>query len=123
MKIIKQIGILFTLCWLSEVLQFLLPFDFPAAVIGLVLLLLALLTGILKVEHVQEKSDFLLSNMAFFFIPAGVSLMNYFDILKHTAFQLIIICGVSTVITFAVTAYSIKLTLKIMNRRKNECRN
>ena len=123
MKIIKQIGILFTICWFSEVLEFLLPFDFPAAVIGLVLLLICLLTGLLKVEHVQEKSDFLLSNMAFFFIPAGVSLINYFDVLKSTALQLIIICIVSTVVTFAVTAYSIKFTLKLMNRRKNSCRN
>ena len=37
---------------------------------------------ILKIEHVQEKADFLLSNMAFFFVPAGVSIINYFDELK-----------------------------------------
>ena len=72
----------------------------------------------LKIEHIQEKSDFLLGNMAFFFVPAGVSIMNYFDILKSSAVQLLIICIVSTVITFAVTAYSVKLTMKLMDRRK-----
>lgn len=118
MKIIKQIGILFTICWLSEVVEYLLPFSFPASVIGLVLLLFCLLTSILKVSHVEEKSDFLLSNMAFFFIPAGVSLINYFDVLKSSILQIAVICIVSTVITFAATAYSIKFTLKIMNRRK-----
>lgn len=118
MKIMKQIGILFTICWLGVVIEFFLPFDFPATVIGLILLLAFLLTGLLKVEHIQEKSDFLLSNMAFFFIPAGVSLINYIDILKSTVVKLIIICVISTVVTFAVTAYSMKLTLKIMNRRK-----
>lgn len=118
MKIIKQIGIIFTICWLSVVIESFLPLPVPASVIGLILLFLCLLTGILKIEHVQEKSDFLLSNMAFFFIPAGVGMMNYFDILKRSWLVLLVICILSTIITFAVTAYSIKLTLKFMNRRK-----
>ena len=118
MKIIRQIGIIFTVCWLSQVIAEFLPFDFPASVIGMIFLLICLLTGMLKIEHIQEKSDFLLGNMAFFFVPAGVSIMNYFDILKSSAVQLLIICIVSTVITFAVTAYSVKLTMKLMDRRK-----
>lgn len=118
MKIIKQTGIIFTICWLAVIVQHFLPLPIPASVIGLILLFLCLLTGLLKISHIQEKSDFLLSNMAFFFIPAGVGMMNYFDILKKNWFPLLTICILSTLITFAVTAYSIKLTLKIMKRRK-----
>ena len=118
MKIIRQIGIIFTVCWLSQVIAEFLPFDFPASVIGMIFLFICLVTGLLKIEHIQEKSDFLLGNMAFFFVPAGVSIMNYFDILKSSAVQLLIICIVSTVITFAVTAYSVKLTMKLIDRRK-----
>ena len=118
MKIIRQIGIIFTVCWLSQVIAEFLPFDFPASVIGMIFLFICLVTGLLKIERIQEKSDFLLGNMAFFFVPAGVSIMNYFDILKSSAVQLLIICIVSTVITFAVTAYSVKLTMKLMDRRK-----
>ena len=114
MKIIKQIGIIFLVCWLSEVIEKFLPFAFPASVIGMALLLICLLTGVLKIEHIQEKADFLLENMAFFFIPAGVSIINYFDVLKSSAVQLIIICVVSTVVTFAVTAWSVKLTVRCM---------
>lgn len=118
MKIIKQIGIIFLICWLSLVIEAVLPFSFPASIIGLVLLLVCLLTGILKIEHVQEKSDFLLSNMAFFFIPAGVSIINYLDVLKNSLLPLIIVCVASTFITFAVTAWSIRLTVRLMNGRK-----
>ena len=118
MKIIKQVGIIFAICWLSEIIASLLPFAFPASVIGLILLLVCLLTGILKIRHIEEKSGFLLSNMAFFFIPAGVGLMNYFELLKSSILPILIICIISTIVTFAVTAYSIKLTLKLMNRRK-----
>ena len=56
--------------------------------------------------------------MAFFFIPAGVSIINYFGILKHSAVQIVIICIISTIITFTVTAYSVMLTVRWMNRRK-----
>lgn len=117
MKIITQIGIVFGICWISQIIESLLPFDFPATVIGMILVLILLLCRGLKVEHIKEKSDFLLSNMAFFFLPAGVSIINYFDVLKNCVVQLVIICVVSTVVTFAVTAYSMKLVVYLMNRR------
>lgn len=120
MKIIKQVGIIFTVCWLSLAIEKVLPFAFPASVIGMILLFVCLRTGLLKIEHVQEKADFLLGNMAFFFVPAGVSIMNYFDILKSSVVQLIIICVLSTIFTFAVTAWSVQLTVRLMGKRKED---
>ncbi len=118
MKIINQIGIIFAICWVSQIIERLLPFSFPASVIGMLLLFLLLLTKTLRVEHIREKSDFLLSNMAFFFIPAGVNMINYLDILRENALSLLLICLITTILTFAVTAYTIKGTLALMNRRK-----
>ncbi len=118
MKIIKQIGIVMGLCWISLVMEKLLPFSFPASVIGMILLLICLFTGILKLEHIREKSDFLLSNMAFFFIPAGVSMINYLDILMENLVPILVISIVSTFVTFIAAALSIRLTLKLMNGRK-----
>ncbi len=116
MKIIRQIGIIFTVCWLSILVEKILPFAFPASVIGMILLFICLLTGVLKIEHIQEKADFLLENMAFFFVPAGVSIINYFDVLENTWIQLVVICVISTVVTFAVTAWSVKLTVRLLGR-------
>lgn len=117
MKIMYQIAIIFFVCWISQVIEALLPFAFPASVIGMVLLFLLLCTGALRMEHIREKSDFLLSNMAFFFVPAGVSIINYADVLRSSAVQLVIICLVTTVLTFGATAWSIRLTLHLMERR------
>ncbi len=122
MKIIRQIGIVFAVCWVSQVVEKVLPVDFPASVIGMVLLLICLLTGFLKIEHIQEKADFLMENMAFFFVPAGVSIINYFDVLESAAVQIVLICVISTVVTFAVTAWTVKLTIRLMERRKTERR-
>ena len=118
MKIIKQFGIIFFICWLSVVIEKLLPFAFPASVIGMILLLFCLLTGLVKPAQIQDFSSFLLTNMAFFFIPAGVNVINYLDILKANWMPLLVICVVTTVITFAATAYSVKLTIQFMNRKR-----
>lgn len=121
LKIIKQIAIIFSICWISQIIEHFLPFAFSASIIGMILLFLCLLTGFLKIEHIQEKSDFLLSNMAFFFIPAGVSIINYFDVLKSNAWQILLICIITTFVTFGVTAFFIRLTMWIMRRGKKEC--
>ena len=120
MKIICQIGIIFTLCWVSEIVEALLPFSFPASVIGMILLFVLLALRALKVEHIREKSDFLLSNMAFFFIPAGVSIINYFDVLAGNVGKLLLICFLTTILTFAVTAWTVRGVLFLMNRKQAE---
>lgn len=118
MKIIKQFGIIFSLCWLATVIEGLLPIAFPASVIAMLLLLVCLLAGVLKIDHIREKSDFLLANMAFFFIPAGVNVINYLDILKENWLPLLLICVITTVVTFAATAYSVRLVMRLLAGKK-----
>ena len=118
MKIIKQFGIIFSLCWLATVIEGLLPIAFPASVIAMLLLLVSLLAGVLKIDHIREKSDFLLANMAFFFIPAGVNVINYLDILKKNWLPLLLICVITTVVTFAATAYSVRLVMRLLAGKK-----
>ena len=108
MKIIKQIGIVFSVCWLSVLVEKILPFAFPASVIGMILLFVCLLSGALKIEHIQEKSDFLLENMAFFFIPAGVGILENFDQLKANLLPFLAVCVLTTFITFFVSAMTVR---------------
>ena len=82
MKILLQVALVFGIYWVSQGIEAILPVAFPASVISLLLLLVLLLTGIVKVDHVREKSDFLLGNLGFFFIPVSVSIINYVDLLE-----------------------------------------
>ena len=50
-----------------------LPLPVPASVYGLVLMLAALMTGIIKVGQVEETADFLIEIMPVMFVPAGVA--------------------------------------------------
>ena len=76
MKIIQQIGIIFGICWVSQVIESLLPISFPASVISMILVFLFLCTGLLKVDHIREKSDFLLSTWLFsLYLPVSILLI------------------------------------------------
>ena len=67
MKILLQIGVVFGVYWGSQCIEAVLPFPFPASVISLLVLLGLLLLGVVKVDHIREKSDFLLG----LFLRAG----------------------------------------------------
>ncbi len=48
MKILKQFGVIFGVCWVSLVIEHYLPFSFPASVIGMILLLTLSADRVLK---------------------------------------------------------------------------
>lgn len=118
MKLIKQLGIFFTICFLSICVEWILPFPFPATVIGMLLLLTALLLKILKVEQIHDVSNFLLKNLPFFFIPASISIINYVDLLRGNLLAFLIICLVTIVLTFGATVFAVRLTVKLTEGRK-----
>ncbi|MEG1442370.1 MAG: CidA/LrgA family protein, partial [Oscillospiraceae bacterium] len=67
-------------------------------------------------ENFRESSDFLLKNMAFFFIPAGAGIITVFEILKSSAWQILVVCVVSTILTFASTAYTVKFVVWLQEK-------
>ena len=78
---IRQCAILFGCLALGELIVFLTDIKLPSSIIGMLLLTLFLKLGWIKLHWVQGMSDFLVANLGFFFIPPGVALMLYFDII------------------------------------------
>ena len=118
MKILYQIAIIFSICLAGELISALLPFPLPSSIISMLILLIMLFAGWLKIDHIREKSDFLLSNMAFFFIPAGVGVIEHLDTIASFWLEFIIIVVVSTVAVFLVTAATVTFFLSLEDRRK-----
>jgi holin-like protein len=58
-----------------------LPVAFPGSIIGLILLFFALSTSLVKVKWITRSGNFILKYMALLFIPIGVGLLNYFDLI------------------------------------------
>lgn len=118
MKIIMQIAIVFAICLLGQIVVSVLPFPFPASVMGMIILFLLLLFKVIKAEHVREKTNFLLQNMAFFFIPSGVAIVENYDLLKGSVLKILAICIITMVLTFLATAYTVTFVIKWQNKRR-----
>ena len=118
MEILVQIGVVLAVCLAGEGISAVLPFPFPASVVAMVLLFILLASGLLKPHHIKEKSNFLLSNMAFFFIPAGVGLLNYLDVLAANLVPLLVICLITTPVVFFVTGWTVQAIIKWMAARE-----
>lgn len=116
MKMILQIGVVLGICLLGEGISLLLPIPFPGSVIAMVLLFLLLLSRVLRPDHIRQKSDFLLQNMAFFFIPAGVGIMEYAEELLPFLLPLLLICLITTILTFAASALTATLVIHIQQK-------
>lgn len=113
-----QIGLVFGICLIGEAIVHFLPFPFPASVASMILLLILLLVGAIKVQYIQAKTDFLLKNMAFFFIPSGVGLMEHVDAVKGSLLPILLICILSTFLTFGATAFTIRAVRKLQGKNK-----
>lgn len=116
MKLMMQIALVFGLYWLCEGIQTLLPLPIPASVLSLLLLLALLGLKVVKEEQIREFSDFLLGNLAIFFVPAAVGVIRYLDTLKAHVGAFLTVCFLSTVLTFFTTVLSVRLTRKWMER-------
>ncbi|WP_101910473.1 CidA/LrgA family protein [Marasmitruncus massiliensis] len=107
MKLLLEISLIFAVCLAGQGLAALLPFPFPSSVMAMVLLFLLLLIKLIKPRQIENFSGFLLKNMALLFIPSGVGILESLDALRGSILPLLVICLVTTVLTFAVTACTV----------------
>ncbi len=107
MKLLLEISLIFAVCLAGQGFAALLPFPFPSSVMAMVLLFLLLMTKLVKPRQIENFSGFLLKNMALLFIPSGVGILESLDALRGSILPLLVICLVTTVLTFAATAYTV----------------
>lgn len=93
--------LLFQLC--GEFVSRLLDLPIPGNVMGMGLLLIALSTKMIDIKWLEDAADLLLSNMALFFVPAGVGVMVYADLIAAEWLPITVATVVSTFIVMAVT--------------------
>lgn len=103
MKYIRQFLWILLFSFAGELLKYVIPLPVPASIYGLLLLLLALVTGILRLESVKETSKFLIEIMPLMFIPAAVGLLESWDALSGIFIQVLTATVVSTVLVMGVS--------------------
>lgn len=103
MKFLKQFLIILALSFVGEALKYFLPLPIPASIYGMVLLFILLLTGVVKLDDVQDVGKFLIEIMPVMFIPAGVGLMASWGVLKPMLIPVVIILVISLILVMGIS--------------------
>lgn len=108
-----QLAIILAVCFLGDVLCRLLPFKFSSSVLSMLILLFLLVFKVIRFEYVESSANFFTSNMAVLFIPYGVNLLQYLDVIKENLILFLIIVIITTPVVYGVTAFTAQLVMKL----------
>lgn len=122
MKILRQLALILSIWALGEYISSFLSniIIIPGSIIGMIILFALLKSKIIKVESIEELSNFFLDNMAIFFVPAGVSLINSLDLISSNIIVLAATIVISTTLVMVITAMVVEKMIKIKSKKGQE---
>ena len=103
MNILKQWILILFVYFLGEVAAKSLSLPIPGNIMGMIFLFIFLVTGIIKLEKIEDAAKSILSNLAFLFIPAGVG------IISNYVAQILFIVVITTFIVMSCTGLTVQL--------------
>lgn len=116
---IRQCLIIFGCLAVGEVVVWLTGISIPSSIIGMLFLAGLLQMKIICLDWVKAMSDFLISNLGFFFVPPGVALMLYFDLIKTEWMPIVVATVISTILVLITTGWTDQF-LRKLNDKKNQ---
>lgn len=117
MKYIKQLTIIIFICLIGEFVVMFLPFAFPGNIMAMLILTGLLGVKLIKEEQIIETTNFLLEIIGVFILPVAVGVISYFELISAVWWQLSVISLITLFLTFASCAFTIRLTMKIMQKK------
>mgnify|MGYP000704709123 CR=1 FL=1 len=111
MKFVLYLPIFVIFQFAGEKLKTLFNLPIPSATIGMILLLIFLFI-IPENQNINNAAQKLLLHLPLFFIPAGVGIMQYTDILQDNSLALIAAVLGSTIFCFVFAAWLTQRLLK-----------
>ncbi|HKI50441.1 MAG TPA: CidA/LrgA family protein [Geothermobacteraceae bacterium] len=102
---VRGFAILLICQLLGEMIGRSLGLPIPGNVLGMVLLLISLRSGLVRLAWVSEIADLLLGHMSLFFVPAGVGVMTYAALIGKEWLPITVATVVSTFVVMAVTGW------------------
>ncbi len=103
---LRAFAILYLCLIVGNLISTLLPFSIPGSIVGMLILFILLALQIVPAHWAQPGCSILLKNMTILFVPIGVGIMNYYDLLSQQMIPILVSCVVSTLIVMIVVAIS-----------------
>lgn len=111
-----QFFVIFGCLALGEVIVWATGIKLPSSIIGMLILTLLLKLGWVKLGWVERLSQLLISNLGFFFVPPGVALILYLNVIKENWLSIMMATVISTVLVLVVTGHMHQLVIKFERR-------
>lgn len=102
---IRQCFILFGCLAAGELIIRLTGLPLPSSIIGMLILTTLLELKFIQLEWIEGLSNFLVSNLGFFFVPSGVAIMKYYKLISNELVPILVATFVSTVLVLVVTGW------------------
>jgi len=96
LRMAVHIAILFLFYWLGTWIAQTFHLFIPGSVIGMILFLAALLSGLFKPRWAEEGASLLIRHLPLLFLPITVGAIEYLDLFKGSGIWIVIIVLVST---------------------------
>jgi len=116
-KFLIQLIILIVIYQVGNLTVKYLHLPIPGNVLGIVVLLVLLWSGLIKVEQIEWAAGWLLKHLGFFFIPISVGLMTLGDIFKTKGWILLVILFISAIIGIIAAG---KTTQAVITKNQKE---
>lgn len=101
---LKALYYIFLFLILGEFINYFLGIPIAGNILGMILIFIALKLKLIKLENVKPASRKLVQYMVLFFVPYGVGLMVYFEVILTYWIPILTAIVVSTLITLYITA-------------------
>jgi holin-like protein len=101
----------------------LLPITSPGSIIGMLILFVLLALQIIPAKWVKPGCSVLIRYMALLFVPIGVGVMQYYDLLKAQYGPILVSCFISTLVVFLVVSWSSHIVhgeRKVVGEKENQ---
>ncbi|MCQ2253628.1 MAG: CidA/LrgA family protein [Bacteroidales bacterium] len=117
---ILQFLIIFGFLAIGELIVWATGIKFPSCIIGMLLLTLSLKMNWIKEKWVSKISAFLLDNLGLFFVPPGVSLMLYFDLIKAEFLPIVMATLISTVVVLVFSGWTHQIIRNLIKKHNEK---
>lgn len=113
--IVGQVLFLSFIGVVGNILQQWLHLPLPGTLVGMLLLFALLMTGVVKLDYVEQGAAILISELLLFFIPSAIGVIQYTQLFGSTGAMLLGVI-VTSIVTLLLSVLII--TLNIMKLRR-----
>lgn len=112
MKYLAQFCVIMVFVVLGEILGNIIPLPIAGSIYGLVLLFLALATGVVKLSWVEDVATWLHSIMALFFVAPAVAIMDIWGDIAGVWPMLVLLLVITYFVSMVTTGVTAQALIK-----------